>query len=296
MMTCKILMMVPVWRRPEIVELFINNVRRVECTYAKVIPYFVLSAEDPEIKRNEELTDGFNVNYQGNKPLGQKKNNALREALSLRWDYYMDMGSDDIYTPLLWTLLENCFVRGVAYFGLRNLHVYNWHTHQAKYVPEYHLNMLDKVAPIGPGRCIRRDVVEQLLPLWPSMNSGMDGHSDLKIQTAGHEPVIIDNTGPVLCDVKTDCHISPWEFFDDMGEEVDPDEVVEAFSLPDPSTRFRRMPFDDFHSKVLKESRKVGRREAFDRENQEHRSRTGCDRYSSYESYLVMVSRNYKKK
>jgi len=289
-MTCKILMMIPVWRRPEILKLFVRNLTRVIPDYCEVIPFFILSQTDPELRQNEQATEGYMSTFADNKPLGEKKNTGLSQALELDWDYYMDMGSDDIFTCRLWELLEDCIECREVYFGLRNLHVFEIYSGRAKYVPGYHINKLDKVAPIGPGRCIRRDVVENFFPLWPAINQGLDSSSDLKLQEAGIEPVLIDSDEAVMCDVKTNVHLWPYEFFDDMGEDISGEWVREAFDIK----QDYKAPFDAFHTSVLKQSN-LPRSEGFKRCNEWHEITTGAPRYSSYGSYRVQVTRKNKK-
>ena len=290
-------MMIPLWHRPEIVEMFIGNLRRTPCDYADVIPYFVLSPEDYDYHTLTDLTEGFNRTYVANTPLGHKKNEGLQRSLSLEWDYYMDMGSDDIYTDLLWDFLRPHLEANEEYFGILNTHSFNPYLNKAVFLRNYHVNWNDEVTAQGQGRCIRRDVVENCLPLWDdSAPFGMDGHSDLKITNKGYTCGLIDNgSQPVVCQVKSNICLTCWEQFDDMSEPADADWVREQFGLRQECC-YNLKDFQDFHQAVLKVSNETENKEqAFNLMNEAHKLQTGEQRYSSYDSYKVTVSRKHKK-
>ena len=111
----KILMLVAVWRRPEILAMFINNLERVQCDYAEVLPFFILSPEDPELNQVEALTDGYLSTFAKNDPLGEKLNIGLLQALELDWNYMIGMGSDDLFTIHMWQQSEDYFMTGEPY-------------------------------------------------------------------------------------------------------------------------------------------------------------------------------------
>lgn len=289
----KILMLVAVWRRPEILAMFINNLERVQCDYAEVLPFFILSPEDPELNQVEALTDGYLSTFAKNDPLGEKLNIGLLQALELDWNYMIGMGSDDLFTIHMWQQLEDYFMTGEPYFGFINFHAYDYYGGRAKFIPEYHLNLNDELTCIGPGRCLRRDVIETVIPLYPAIHSGLDGNSDKKLQAAGFKPALIDNGNiPTICDVKTNCHLTPWEYFDDMGEDVDGQFIQDVFCIRKPC---KAMPLDEFHMQVLKGATEITRKESFEQRNYEHYEAYGKLRYSSIESYKTVISRKHKK-
>lgn len=290
MTNCKILMLIPVWRRPDVLELFVNNLNNVQPDYCEVIPFFILSHDDPELRQNENLTSDFLTCFAANHPLGEKMNRGIREALTLKWDYLMVMGSDDVYTALFWILLEDYLLCGEPWFGLVNLHVMELYGGRARFIPNYHLNMENEVTIIGPGSCLRRDIAERMHPLYPAMHQGLNNWTDRKLRQAGFKPLKIESCDPVICDLKTDTHLWPYEFFDDMGPEVDAKEVAQAFGIVP-----RKAPFKEFHAQVLKESRNERKTDSFQRVNEWHQTLTEVVRYSTYNSYHVMVYKKHKK-
>jgi hypothetical protein len=293
----KILLYVPCWHRPEIVELFVKNIERTPCDYAEVIPFFVLSEEDPDYTLLTQITQGYNRTYTTNTPLGRKKNEGLKRATALSWDYFMDMGSDDIYTVLLWRYLKDFILNNQEYFGILNTYAFNPYLNQAVYLPNYHIGFDDQVTAQGQGRCIRRDVVERCMPLWDNQAPfGMDGYSDERITTAGYKCQLIDNgLDGVVCQIKTNICLTAWEMFEDCGfEACDVEWVKAAFGLRSEFC-FDLTNFDSFHTAVLRVSNETDSKEkAFNLMNEAHKLQTGNKRYSSYDSYKVTVSRKFK--
>src|SRR5665648_107754 len=105
----KILLYVPCWHRPEILALFIRNMKANLPDYAELIPYFVISPEDEYFSDLINLTQGYNRALIKNEPFGHKKNEGLNRALQLEWDYLMELNSDTVYTSLLWDFHKECF-------------------------------------------------------------------------------------------------------------------------------------------------------------------------------------------
>lgn len=292
----KILLLVPCWHRPEMVEMFVDNMKRTQCDYADIVPYFILSPEDPDCTRLMNITEGFSRTYTPNTPLGRKKNKGLHRALALEWDYLMDMGSDDIYTDYLWRYLKPHLLAGDEYIGILHTYSFNPYLNQGVYLPNYHIGMDDQITAQGQGRCIRRDVVERCLPLWDDRAPfGMDGYSDERIRSNGYTCQLIDNkTDPLVCQIKTNVCLTAWEQLEELGEPADPDWIKIQFGL-DPGSCYDLSTFDSFHTAVLRVSNETGSRcKAFDMMNEAYKSQTGKERYSSYDSYKVTVSRKLK--
>lgn len=292
----KILMLIPVWRRPEVVAMFMRHFHDNPCPYAKVTPLFILSPEDTAYRQVLKIIEGQEYCETENHPLGRKKNYGLKYAFNLKWDYLMDMGSDDVYTPVLWSLYEDMFRAKVPYFGVRNLYVYDSLTDRALFVEGYHINRYDEVTAIGPGRCISREVALRCFPLWDdNAPFGMDGHSDKKIIDSGVKCMVIDNKNlPTVCDVKSGVALTPLEYFDDFAQPVTPEFVKDAFDLwcmePDISD------YEGFHKEVRKVSNQTKNvAEAFNIVNEAHEHIHGYKKYSSYGSYKVAVTRKNKK-
>jgi len=294
----KILMMTPLWGRPEIVKLFVERMEATMPSYCELLPFFILSPNDPCLNGLDRLIDGYEFTVAENQPLGRKKNLGLTDALRLEWDYYMDMGSDDVWTSLLWDIYEPYFKEKYPFFGLKSLYVYNSLTDEAKWVEEYNIDKTDTLTAIGPGRCIRRDVLEQALPLWRNESHfGQDGYSSARIfwQTENRAEMIDNKRLPVVCDIKSSTCLTGWHEFDDLGEPVDVAWVKEVFHI-NPLAFKNLKNFDKFHDAVLKVSYETRtRKEAFEKVNDMHEAQTGEKRYMNYESYKTAVSKNFKR-
>jgi len=234
-----------------------------------------------------------------NEPLGNKKNIGIRQALRFDWDYLIEVGSDDVWTSLMWDYLQPYFRQNNPFFGFLSLYIYNLLTDEARFVGEYNIDTTDTLTAIGVGRCVRRDIVERSLDLWnPSAHFGMDGYSSAQIwRKTGIRATVLDTKRlPVVCDIKTATCMSGWHEFDDMSEPVDAGWVREVFHI-NPLTLKNLKDFSHFHDAVLKVSyeSRISRHEAFQRVNESYEDTTGEKRFASYESYKNRVSKKFKK-
>jgi hypothetical protein len=293
----KILMMIPCWHRPEIVAMFVQNLRRNLPDYAEIIPYFVLSPEDPDCEVLTRITDGYDRTFTTNTPLGRKKNMGLSRAVSLEWDYMMDMGSDDIFTAQLWAYLKPYILSNAEYFGILHTYSYNPYLNKAVYMPNYHISYDDNITAQGQGRCVRRDVVEKCMPLWDSSAPfGMDGYSNERIENGGFKCQLIDNgRDPLVCQIKTYTCLTCWEQLEELCQPTNVEWVKDFFNL-DTTLCYDLRDFDNFYTTVYRVSNEVGsRKDAFNLVNEAYKSQTGNTRFSSYDSFKTTVSRKLNK-
>jgi glycosyltransferase involved in cell wall biosynthesis len=207
----KALMLIPVYKRPEIVR---------DC-YASIgeLPInrlWIVSNEDMHLKENVETVSqsdrDYVINY-SNRALGAKMNAGILYAVQEidGWEYLMGWGSDMLLDPTLIDLYTQ--LDGEMYFGINNTHIFNTHTGEVVLLQNYNGS-----APVGGGRMIHRDLIECTLQDRTLYNdeamSGLDGnlHSRLK-----EEATVID-TGihPYAVDLKTAQNINPFQFFQDM--------------------------------------------------------------------------------
>jgi hypothetical protein len=267
------------------------------CGYAEVIPYFVISPEDENFSDLINITQGYNRALIQNEPFGRKKNEGLNRACCLEWDYLMELNSDTVYTSCLWDYHKPYFENKEAAFGFKNIYIYEPYLNRAVFAEGYHIGHRDTVTALGPGRCIRRDVVENCLPLWEDLAPfGMDGYSDQRLFSNGYEVTLIDNgSDPVICDVKGTVCLTCWMQWEECGVEADVDFVRQAFGL-NPAGCIDLGNFDKFHTAVLKVSADMKKPDAFNLINEAYRMQTGEQRYSSYSSYQVTVSKKHKNK
>lgn len=290
----RILLSIPVWKRPEILDNTIKHLEGTLCDYAEVMPYFIISPEDEHCNTLTAMTEGYRRTFIKNNPFGHKKNEGLKRALALEWDYFMEIGSDNIYTSKLWDIYKPYFDNKTEFFGLKNLYVYEPYLNKAVFVEGYHIGWDNKDTALGVNRCIRRDVVERCVPLWDDAAPfGMDGYSDYKIRGAGYECTVIDaGRDPIICGVAANVCLTAWMQWEECGVAVDVDYVRKAFDL---CAGHDLRTFEDFHSAVLRCSQDMRKPEAFNLINEAYRSQHGEVRYANYESYRKVVSRKYKR-
>jgi glycosyltransferase involved in cell wall biosynthesis len=292
------LILIPCWGRPEVVSLCVRSLRNYPPPFGHTV-LFVLSPEDPHYEILLRLVRGFNHMDTDNFPLGRKMNRGLERALQFDWDYLIGFGSDNVWTQLLWDYLDSSFKKMRPFFGVNNVYFYNPDKDEAVFCEGFHINWEDRVSAIGPGRCIRRDIVERAGFLWGEHDQfGMDGYSCNRImKKTGARPDVID-TGKqaVICNITTPTCLTGWHEFDDRGDRVDADWVRSVFGL-DRAYLLGLNTFDRFHNAVLKSSQsRKNKREAFERVNDMHRQQTGELRYSNYESYKVQVTKRHGSK
>ena len=120
---------------------------------------------------------GFNSVWSKNFPIGRKHNNGLKKALDYEWDFLVNLGSDDLINPRIFDVYGNHPAQ-----GLLKVHLYDTRTGEA--------GIFRNNYPLGPGRMIRRDVVEDLGVMWkiqlkasmcgPNVNMGKGFHTVAK--------------------------------------------------------------------------------------------------------------------
>ena len=289
-----ILLLIPLWKRPEVVKLMVDHLRFPD--YANVRPLFILSDDDPHYDELEFIIRDYDSYIYHNTYLGRKKNAGLRHALRFEWDYLMELGSDDIVTDKLWDYYVQPFDEGWALFGINSLHIYNLLDHKAGFISDYAVDAYDKPMPIGAGRCIRRDVVEASIPLWKdTWNCSMDGCSYHKIQRIGYTGDVIDVSEDFcLLDIKTNTSISHWLHMKEYVDRyLDPDVVLDAFGVDmNASDSVKLITLDGFHRSVINLANSVNSmRVAFDSINDRYYNYFGEYRYKNYNSYANMISR-----
>lgn len=159
---------------------------------------------------------GFSWTYTNNNPLGAKINKGIARALEFEWDYLMMMNSDDVIkAELLDKWYDPFFEKQEKFFGINRVTYVNFRTNEAREF-KYDYSIL------GIGKCIRRDVVEQLKGnlYRTDLNKCLDDtmmDNLLKIKVF---PRMIQYEGQLAMDFKSEVNIWPWEHFKQRGKEV----------------------------------------------------------------------------
>lgn len=294
----RILILIPLWRRPEIVRIFLHHLKSTLPDF-EIMPLFILSPEDPDREILEYQIRGFERCYCENVPLGRKMNYGLSQALNYEFDYLMNIGSDNVYTFRLWELYESYFIERCPFFGINDIYYYSIPDNEALFIKSYAQGADDSPMPIGAGRCLRRDLVTGDL-YRDEWNWGMDGASAWTLQQRGHLPTVIPTNGePVMLDIKTATNLTQWVELKEYKHEIIPVDFIKIHFKLDQFVGvecFELLTFDGFHDSVLKLSNELPtRKDAFNVVNEKHRQATGEKRYTTYESYRNHVSQKLKK-
>lgn len=295
----KILMLIPVWKRPEIFRLFMWRFEAVKPDYAEIQPLFILSPEDPQLKILERLTNGYDCFYYSNEFLSDKLNAGMTYAMNFDFDFLMGMGSDNIYTPLFWELYRDYFLTE-KYFALNDFYVYDMVNERAWFMKKY----IDDPAlgGIGAGRVMHRSLFEDEPAIYrPRTCTGMDGFSAINLYRKGHIQKIVEtDERAVMLDIKCNTNVNhSIELYPQRDRDIPVDWIKQEFGLMDSQIlddgTFSMLSFDGFHSEVLKQSQYIRKEDAFNSVNTSYEMAFGVKKYKNIESYYSSVSQRMKK-
>jgi len=228
----KILILTPMWGRPEIVKLFLQGYQRVKKYYSELELVCIISPEDKFRNQILEMIIeyGGDVCEYSNRWLGEKKNAGLDFAD--RWyefDYLMDLGSDDLLNPEIFKLYKPYMEKNTPFFGLNNLYIHDWETKRTLYLPDY-----SNGHTFGAGRMLHNDS-RKILP-WPDReNDNLDMLSRKILKRVGvHETVINSGRTPYVLDIKSATNIGHFELLKNWhsSEAVEFSEISHYFGLP----------------------------------------------------------------
>ena len=207
----KILMVVPVYKRPEIVRAAYDSIKRLP-----VERLFIVSSEDKFLKQNIKTLKADTIVEYSNSMLGMKHNAGIKYALdNIEFDYMMNNGSDDLVCPTLLDLYKPYMEVEEKFFGIDSCYFFDTLTGNTVYITNY-----NEGHPIGGGRMIHRSVIEQMyakgLPLYSnSRMSGLDNNSQSRIvKNLGIKPITLPVNGyPYIVDLKSGTNINHFNFY-----------------------------------------------------------------------------------
>jgi hypothetical protein len=225
----KILAIIPVWKRPDILEICVDGLKHIP-----VEPLFVLSKEDRYLPEIEKILKDHWTCFETNWPVGRKLNSGINLALKeFKFDYLMNMGSDDIISPELFDIYQPYFDKKEKLFGVNNLYIMNYINKEVMFVENYNIER-----PIGAGRMIHRSVLTTMkrrkYQIYENTCShGMDTNSQLRITQYAQIEAKVINTGrdPLILDIKTATNINPYPQMVRLSDKIeDSKEIIDYFS------------------------------------------------------------------
>ena len=97
-----------VWKRPEITELCFMGLQRLMKHYPNSFAFAVISE-----KSMIPLCQKYDIEYceHENLPLGRKKNYGMNQILKKKFDYLIELGSDDL-------IFNDVFNQGGVFIGM----------------------------------------------------------------------------------------------------------------------------------------------------------------------------------
>lgn len=245
----KILTYVTAWKRQEITSICYQGIKRLQAyapnQYDIDVLVIVSRLEDEILAKSY----GFKTVYAPNKPLGNKLNIGLSHALTMDFDYYLGLGSDDLLSNKALDIYAQYFSNNADIIGLHDLAIVDSATKSAK---TFHYGQM-----IGAGRAIRRDVLqdsavkyrhvalksffdtkigkvgkgaevlvpsgykspglrqlqkEAVIQLWdPSLTMGVDSNSQRALKWSARNIVRVEGYPPLLVDIKSEENLTNYK-------------------------------------------------------------------------------------
>lgn len=211
----KIQVVIPLWKRPEVTKFCFDELKKLIAETKHELRVLCVISESEYIKVCDSY--GFNWIYADNNPLGAKINKGLKRALEFKdWEYLMMMNSDDVIkAELIDKYYQPFFDSKEKFFGISSVTYVNFYTNEARQF-DYEYSVL------GIGKCIRRDVVEELNGALyrPELNKCLDDTMMDNLMRIKVYPRMVRYEGMLAMDFKSEVNIWPWEKFKDKGKAV----------------------------------------------------------------------------
>ena len=220
----RILLLTPVFGRPEITKIWAKNV------WIKDV-LAVLSPEDKHIEANKKIIFDFErcsaVLYKNN-PLGEKMNEAVKWAYhNADFDYLMNLDSDGILHKGILDLYKPLFDAGSQFFGPDKVYFIDYKTKKIR---------ISKPNFWCSGRVISRKIIEKLLKMGENLyynedNRGLDARSVEKVERLTLERFehVKTNDIPYILDIKTWHSLNDFNFIQNLSEDCDQDIIRRYF-------------------------------------------------------------------
>ena len=213
----KVLIYIPIWKRPEITEICFSGLDRIRSHRDNVEVLCVISEDEYKSRcKAHDIEWTFFENR-----LGAKKNHGLKVALKKDWDYLIEMNSDDLLKNELLDIYDTRFGTW-EFFGLRNFCFLDSKTGRMRHRQSNTI--------FGIGRAYSRGVVEKCAPLWDdNPTAGMDNHAWKIIEDVnGFKGKQILTDEPLAVDIKSDVNI--WKYNPNTGVPYEWDDFKKGLS------------------------------------------------------------------
>lgn len=245
----KILILIPVWRRPEITEICFSGLDRLRRHRSNVEVLAVISEDEYKGRCNAH---NIEWTFFENQPLGKKKNHGLKVALEKDWNYMMELNSDDLIKNDLLDIYDQheddylalgnfCFldsktlqlkeVRSKTAYGIGRRYSRKAVESCVMTTVNVKVNCITGSGALNEGteKDIDPLVAESLdkigyvsiqdsgVKMWNDLASAcMDNYSNMVLESKGFKCRQITTKEPLAVDIKSDVNI--WKFNPEAGE------------------------------------------------------------------------------
>lgn len=206
---------IPVWKRPEILEICKAGLNRIceELPSHEIRCVFIDSPEDETRNRLDVSTAEWPfLHYEAlNSPLSNKLNYGMYKIKGLNPDAVIFLGSDNILST---SYLKECIgllKQGFDFIGSQDLHILDSRTKELIYFPGYSGQRAGLT--LGAGRCFYKRLLDAVgwMP-WPNgLEKYMDNGMSEKLAGIKYKKAIIQGRKRQtwVLDIKSDTNISP---------------------------------------------------------------------------------------
>lgn len=216
----KILILLPIWKRKNITKLCLKYLKRLQ----EERNIEVLCVVSEVWAKIEAFEHGFKWVEVSNDDLGKKMNKGIEAAMTMDFDYLMNLGSDDIINSRLFDVYDNYFKEGKGIFGITKVTFIDSESKEVK--------QNDYKAMIGAGRCIRKDLIykyvirgKKSIMYDEGIEMGLDNNSIKKFECSHTE---IDGGENLIWDIKGQDNI--WKYNDLGGYNTDFETAVKEMT------------------------------------------------------------------
>jgi len=211
----RIISLTAVYGRPEVTKIWASGIRRLK----NIITVVILSREDAQFHQNYEIckrTNLHTVEYPNN-PLGEKLNQVITYILeTFEFDYLMNIDSDDLIHPQLFTIYDGFIRHKNPFFGISKVYFVNLKTKET---------MISTENCWCAGRFLSQGLLKRMKgkPYFDDDNRGLDQRSAAKVESVtGITQTLVDTKDfPYVVDIKTIENLNDWNFIQSYAKPSD---------------------------------------------------------------------------
>lgn len=195
----KIALITPIWQRPDLTKIVLEDYRRQSKKYG-----FEIIVAGSEGDKSRKLCNDLHYIEVLNTPLSAKNNSLVKKAKELAVDGLVMMGSDDLVSDSFWELIYSYTGQEKEYIGLKECYFYDTSTRESYHFKGY-------ARSIGAGRYFSKEVLDKAgWLLWDDSNKNysMDSNQEDYLKSKNIKQKIINPEDVYLLDVKHSLNIT----------------------------------------------------------------------------------------